>query len=71
VNGTAYATEVFVEVQWAWLILPALLVTSRILFVVLAILANKKDNTALWKSSVLAFIYHGLYDLDTADYAAS
>lgn len=44
---------------------------SGILFFVLAILANKKDNIALWKSSVLAFIYHGLYDHDTADYTTA
>ncbi|KAJ5177547.1 uncharacterized protein N7500_000246 [Penicillium coprophilum] len=71
VNGTAYAIEVFVEVQWAWLILPALLVISGTLFFVLVILINKKDNTSLWKSSVLAYIYHGLNDVGPADYTTA
>jgi hypothetical protein len=68
VNGTAYAIEVFVEVQWAWLIMPALLVISGIFFFLLAIVSNKKDETPLWKSSVLAFLFHGLCNVDVADY---
>ncbi|KAJ9485191.1 hypothetical protein VN97_g8163 [Penicillium thymicola] len=65
VNGTAYDTEVFVVVQWPWLILPGLIVSSGIIFFILVLLGNK--NITLWKSSIFAFLYHGLRDIDTSD----
>ncbi|CAG8390446.1 unnamed protein product [Penicillium salamii] len=71
VHGKAYITEVFVEVKWLWLILPIILVTSGTLFIAMVIFENKKNGTSLWKSSVLAFFYHGLYDVDSDSMAAS
>ncbi|KAJ5462478.1 hypothetical protein N7530_010683 [Penicillium desertorum] len=69
VNGTAHDIEVFVVVQWPWLILPGLLVLSGISFFTLAVLCNKNAN--LWKSSIFALLYHGLGDVDTNDCATS
>ncbi|CAG8948572.1 unnamed protein product [Penicillium salamii] len=71
VYGKSYITEVFVEVKWLWLILPIILVTSGTLFITMVIFENKKNGTSLWKSSVLAFFYHGLYDVDSDSMAAS
>lgn len=71
VYGKAQITEVFVEVKWLWLILPIILVTSGTLFITMVIFENKKNGTSLWKSSVLAFFYHGLYDVDSDSMAAS
>ncbi|KAJ5685013.1 hypothetical protein N7536_007632 [Penicillium majusculum] len=65
VNGAAYGIEVFVMVQWTWLIVPGLVVISGNLFFILVLLANKK--TLLWKSSIFAFLYHGLGDMDRSD----
>lgn len=65
VNGTAYGIEIFVVVQWPWLILPGLLVISGVLFFIFALLANK--TTLLWKSSIFAFLYHGLSEIDASD----
>ncbi|KAJ5770303.1 uncharacterized protein N7511_002354 [Penicillium nucicola] len=64
VHGITHVTEVYVEVQWLWLILPIVLVVTGIIFVVMVIIDNKKNGTSLWKSSVLAFLYHGLHDVD-------
>ena len=67
VNGTALAVEVFVEVQWVWLILPIILVVSGTIFVTMVIVGNRRSGAGLWKSSVLAFFYHGLHDIDRDD----
>jgi hypothetical protein len=67
VHGTTFVTEVFVEVQWLWLILPIILVVSGTIFIAIVIIQNKKNGTSLWKSSVLAFLYHGLHEVDKDD----
>ncbi|OQE18293.1 hypothetical protein PENSTE_c018G06054 [Penicillium steckii] len=60
VKGTAYSIQVFVEVQWPWLILPGLLLLFGVCVFALTILSSKRHSTPVWKSSVLALIYHGL-----------
>ncbi|KAJ5750761.1 hypothetical protein N7533_007789 [Penicillium manginii] len=67
VHGDTFVTEVFVEVQWLWLILPTILVLSGTIFIAIVIIQNKKNGTSLWKSSVLAFFYHGLHEVDKDD----
>ncbi|CAG8947796.1 unnamed protein product [Penicillium salamii] len=71
VHGIALAIEVFVEAQWLWLILPIILVVSGTIFITLVILENRKSGRSLWKSSVLAFFYHGLHNFDNDCMAAS
>ncbi|CAG8191883.1 unnamed protein product [Penicillium salamii] len=60
IPGTIYTDEVMVRVQWAWMILPTLLVILGNVFLVWTTYASKKK--ILWKSSVLAFLFHGLDD---------
>ena len=67
VNGTAYSSEVFVSVKWPWLILPALMVLFGAIFLSVTIIISKSVDAPLWKSSVLAFLYHGLSDMDDGD----
>jgi hypothetical protein len=67
VHGTTFVTEVFVEVQWLWLILPIILVVSGTMFIAIVIIQNKTNGTTLWKSSVLAFLYHGLHEVNKDD----
>lgn len=38
-------------------------------FLILTILENKKRRISLWKSSVLALVYHGLDRIEDDDYA--
>lgn len=61
-NGTAYDIEVYIVVQWPWLILPGLLVLSGISFLTSTIVYN--NNAGLWKPSVFALLYHGLSGVD-------
>ncbi|KAJ5611468.1 hypothetical protein N7528_008573 [Penicillium herquei] len=60
VRGTAYSSEVFVEVQWEWMILPGLLVLAGSLFFIATMVVNRKAKMPLWKSSAMASLYHGL-----------
>ncbi|KAL4901469.1 hypothetical protein BDW74DRAFT_170176 [Aspergillus multicolor] len=62
VSGAAYAYEVYVSVNWIWLLLPAMLVALGILFLLLTIAINRQQKLDLWKSSVLAVLFHGLGD---------
>jgi hypothetical protein len=60
INGTAYSLQVHVQVQWLWLLLPALLVLLGDVFFLLTVRANRKRKGSLWKSTFLAHLYHGL-----------
>lgn len=60
IPGAIYTNEVMVRVQWAWMILPTLVVIFGNVFLVWTYYASKKK--ILWKSSVLAFLFHGLDD---------
>lgn len=65
IPGTIYTDEVIVRVQWAWIILPTLLVILGNVFLVWTTYASKKK--IIWKSSVLAFLFHGLDDQKERD----
>lgn len=65
IPGTIYTDEVIVRVQWAWIILPTLLVILGNVFLVWTTYASKK--MIIWKSSVLAFLFHGLDDQKERD----
>ncbi|KAJ6035732.1 hypothetical protein N7540_000011 [Penicillium herquei] len=58
--GTVYTNEVMVRVQWAWMILPTLLVILGNVFLVCTTYASRRKS--IWKSSVLALLFHGLDD---------
>ncbi|CAG8930845.1 unnamed protein product [Penicillium salamii] len=60
IPGSTYANQVIVRVQWAWLILPTLLVVLGIVFLIWTTCASREK--IIWKSSVLAFLFHGLED---------
>ncbi|KAL4886121.1 hypothetical protein BJY04DRAFT_213656 [Aspergillus karnatakaensis] len=60
VSGTVYDTEVYVEVQWLWIVFPGALVLLANLFLAVTILLNRRGRMPLWKSSTLALLYHGL-----------
>lgn len=59
-QGIAYVPQVYVSVDWAFLILPGLLVLLGIIFLLLTISINSKHDLSLWKSSILPAIFHGL-----------
>ncbi|KAF2720316.1 hypothetical protein K431DRAFT_321182 [Polychaeton citri CBS 116435] len=59
-EGTAWRYESFVEVRWAFVAVPALIVFATALFLFAAIWRSKVSGTKLWKSSALAMLLHGL-----------
>lgn len=59
-NGTVLSAKVYVSVNWLWIILPAALVVLSVVFLLLTILTNKRQRLRLWKTSLLAVLFHGL-----------
>ncbi|KAL4882519.1 hypothetical protein BJY04DRAFT_217426 [Aspergillus karnatakaensis] len=60
VIGTMGLPEVYVAVEWRWLIFPAFLLVSTITLLVSTIWVNNAAGLPLWKFSVLPLLYHGL-----------
>ena len=59
-NGTAYALKPIVQVSWAWLALPAILLTLSALLLSLTIIVSKQAKLPVWKDSSLPTLFHGL-----------
>jgi hypothetical protein len=55
----AYATDTFMEVQWAWFSMPVFLLLSTILLLITTA-RRTAWKTYLFKSSALAIVFHGL-----------
>ncbi|KAJ0417816.1 hypothetical protein BJY00DRAFT_315607 [Aspergillus carlsbadensis] len=60
VAGTVRTAEVYVDVEWLWLILPVALVALGTIFWLLTMAINRHQRLRLWKSSVFALLFHGL-----------
>jgi hypothetical protein len=60
VKGTALGMETYVHVRWAWLTLPVTCVISAFFFRISVILQTRRQGALVWKSSVLAYMFHGL-----------
>jgi hypothetical protein len=54
-----YATDIFVEVRWVWMILPLAVVLLGLVFFALTVLEGRKKEYLL-KTSVLAIMFYGL-----------
>jgi hypothetical protein len=63
VQGDAFAEESYVHVRWQWLILPAFLELASLVLLVLTIVHSRREDVPIWKSSVLALMYHGVDEL--------
>lgn len=58
--GLAWTWESFVQVRWAFITVPVLVVVLTALFLLAAIWRSQQSHTKLWKSSALAMLFHGL-----------
>jgi hypothetical protein len=58
--GTAWGNQAFVHVRWPWLIAPAVMTVLTLALLIIVIVQNARRNGYVWKSSILASIYHGL-----------
>jgi hypothetical protein len=63
VRGKAITEESYVRIRWQWIVLPAFLELASLALLVLTIIHSRRENVPLWKSSVLALIYHGVDEL--------
>lgn len=63
IRGYAYTEESYVRVRWQWLILPALLELVSVVLLILTIIYSRREDVPLWKSSILALMYHGVEGL--------
>jgi hypothetical protein len=64
IYGHAYGHETYVRVNWAWFAMPLALIFLSILFLLLTALQSA-GKSYLFKTSLLAVLFHGLEDLDT------
>ncbi|KAF2807923.1 uncharacterized protein BDZ99DRAFT_522530 [Mytilinidion resinicola] len=60
VRGSAWAPQTFVQIRWIWILLPALLLIFSFVFLVGTIVKSTRQNVAVWKTSALAILLHGL-----------
>ena len=58
--GTTWLAETCIDVKWAWLSLPATLLLFAIIFLSLTIWKMENRQVALWKSSPLPLLFHGI-----------
>ncbi|KEQ71957.1 hypothetical protein M436DRAFT_73700 [Aureobasidium namibiae CBS 147.97] len=55
--GIAWQSVTFIQVRWAWLTLPAVLVVAAGVLLRMTVLQSQRNNTVLWKTSLLAFLF--------------
>ncbi|KAK0615211.1 hypothetical protein B0T17DRAFT_510998 [Bombardia bombarda] len=60
VNGTAWHSESFVNVRWGFVAVPVLAVVLAAVFLAVAVWMTRRSGVSLWKTSVLAVLFHGL-----------
>jgi hypothetical protein len=63
VKGTAYELQAYVAIRWVWLAYPAALLALTQIFFILVVAQSAMNGTAVWKSSPLALLFHGLSGL--------
>jgi hypothetical protein len=60
IEGTAWSSERFVKIRWAWIALPAVLLAGSLVLIFATIVQGKNTKAPVWKSSSLATLLHGL-----------
>ncbi|OAP64512.1 hypothetical protein AYL99_00484 [Fonsecaea erecta] len=60
-SGTVWVEKDSVHVRWTWLTLPIALNVAGILYLALSVFYTRRHHLTLWKSSILATLYHGLH----------
>ena len=60
IYGKATSTQIYVHVQWVWIVLPLFVVGATAIFLVLAMINTSRSGAELWKGSALAMLFYGL-----------
>jgi hypothetical protein len=58
--GTAYELQAYIAIRWIWLAFPASLLVLTLLFLVFIVAQSAESGVAVWKSSPLVLLFHGL-----------
>jgi hypothetical protein len=66
VAGQAFRNETFIRIQWPWISLPVLVVTSSNGLLLVMMVQTWRKRAPVWKSSILALLFHGI-DVNTVD----
>lgn len=59
VVGQVWNTETIVHVRWVWFIYPIAVIVLTLLFLVATIVESSTQHIKVWKSSILAVLFHG------------
>ena len=60
VTGTGNKVDTVLRVQWLWLILPVVNVLLTTAFLAIIITQSHHSRVKLWKTSILAVLFHGI-----------
>ncbi|KAI8935464.1 hypothetical protein NX059_008034 [Plenodomus lindquistii] len=60
IAGSAYAPEIYISVQWAWLTFPIIMLLLSIVFLAATMNKTSKDQNGIWKTSAMPALIHGL-----------
>ena len=69
-HGIVQRPEQHIHVRWEWMILPVALVVSSIAFLIVSMTYESSGNRAVWKSSALPSLYHGLSGSEASQVAS-
>lgn len=57
VNGTSSSFEVYIQIQWAWMIVPIATLVLSLILLLLTIYLSRRSRIPAWKSSLLAVMF--------------
>jgi hypothetical protein len=55
--GQAFQEKLFIQVRWAWMVLPIVLVVFSVLFLVATMAETRRNQVKAWKSNALALLF--------------
>ncbi|KAL8666618.1 MAG: hypothetical protein Q9168_007445 [Polycauliona sp. 1 TL-2023] len=57
VKGTSSSFQVYIEIEWTWMIVPIITVILSLVFLLLTIYSSRQSRIPAWKSSLLAVLF--------------
>jgi hypothetical protein len=63
VTGYTIKPEAYVHVRWQWMLFPVALELAALTLFILVVVHSRREGVPIWKSSILAIIYHSVEEL--------
>lgn len=60
IMGTAFKPEVYIHIRWAWMAFLGSIIVLTIAAYILTVVQSARHGVAVWKSSPLALLFHGV-----------